>query len=584
MSRVGTSGSYLVWPEEHAAPPGGVRLSHGRIGWARWQLRWLAEDDLITAAGDGPVVCGTVSYSDSALVIGRCGGKTRWRWIYGEWSYADMVGQRPLPDWEELEETLPARAAATAADITAWCREAGLPEPSGPRLLAALQVGTVFAEDSMIELLDAIGLVDPDNADPDEPAPGMQVPTFPRTPPRAAAIDHSSPEWRELLESEEGLRLYGEPPAVVHRGDGLYLASEPPVSVRWQPERLTWVDIPAEHAGSFEAELAWARANLGRQGAPPSPDRRPTVIERQVWSGGAPRWQLYELDHRESVEHWYAIELWTYHDLLTSTDAVAGWLDKVRQRLLEPVVEAYVAAGGTVRYGADDIPDDDDPPSLDISASMETATGRSTFAKADGPSWRRTLDRLRRGDLHRIELEASAQGEPALNEPHGLNAMVILRQPSDSTEEEAYLSMDLSPSVVERAGLDTVISLTMDAAIAFDAAGGYLDRNGGMSPGYEQSGYEGHVGVRRLLGGPRLDRICRGPAWLMLLGPGHVERLGGVDAAAAAYPFHQVARLGPLTLLQASEHPDQLRRTDYPALARALGPIMPTPADYGGRY
>lgn len=100
---------------------------------------------------------------------------------------------------------------------------------------------------------------------------------------RAIALDHESAGWHRLVASQD-LYDYGEPPCLVQADvGGLFVASDPPVALRFFNDKDLadkvgagdWVEVPAASAGSVAEFIAWARQNVGVAGIAVSTPRRP---------------------------------------------------------------------------------------------------------------------------------------------------------------------------------------------------------------------------------------------------------------------------------------------------------------------
>jgi hypothetical protein len=101
----------------------------------------------------------------------------------------------------------------------------------------------------------------------------------------AAAIDHSSAGWRDLV-GTRWLQTFGEPPAMVAFDGSVFIAFDPPISLGsygresqrdWVSLVLGvsggWQEVPSEPAGGLLEAAAWARENIGVQGRPADENR-----------------------------------------------------------------------------------------------------------------------------------------------------------------------------------------------------------------------------------------------------------------------------------------------------------------------
>ncbi|PZS26940.1 MAG: hypothetical protein DLM58_19670 [Pseudonocardiales bacterium] len=548
----------------------------------------MAGELLARLAGDGPAVLASVADSDVCVVTGWVGGQRRWRWVYGE----AMAGDG---DPEQLEASFPDRVRATAAEITDWVHAADLPVVDGDGLVEALEAGDVFAEESLQRLLVVLGVATPDHSEPDgQPSPsplGQPTGEHPiaagalgevRGEVKAAAIDHTSVGWRQLV-LDHDLYEFGEPPAMVSYAGMVFLASDPPVTaighyaipVEEFGVRLgatgPWIDVPAEHTADLAAAAAWARAHVGRAGASPWPTRPPLNIEVGLAQATPDPAKLTAHLYSVAPPVSYQMELVTYVDLETRWDALASWLDGVRHALLEPIAAAYADRGGSVEYGWNW---PWTPYSLGVWSALHSSTGRRSTAKADTPSWSRLLSRVRRGELSGVSLDARVMnGDGAWGDRWGSFTVGAWGRPG-GTDSATVIRLAVSEPLFNlidgEQPVTALLDLTRVAATDFDIATGYVDV--GRWP-YEN--FPDHWPSDTL----RLDTVTSGPAWILILGPKHLGRVGGRDTVArtAAFPIIEElpAQSGPLTWLQASAHAQEFDEAKRTAVAATLTPGMP---------
>ncbi|MCL2780141.1 MAG: hypothetical protein FWD74_01380 [Actinomycetia bacterium] len=169
----------------------------------------------------------------------------------------------------------------------------------------------------------------------------------------AGAIDHSSEDWRWLA-FNMNLEDFGEPPALVSFRGKLFAAGDPPVQLsgtsmdlqagRYRTGVAEWVPVPVEHKATLGSAIAWARENVGQQGRAVSSGRRPLrgeVEDDPPYNNKEISCWRWEIAKRPAIR--LRIEL-------SAHAAVAGWLQRWRGGVLDPVADGWAAAGGQVQW------------------------------------------------------------------------------------------------------------------------------------------------------------------------------------------------------------------------------------------
>jgi hypothetical protein len=472
-----------------------------------------------------------------------------------------------------------------------------------------LQKGFVFAEEGVRAVLELLGIISPDSTtefrdlDPVIDAYGEAVTESDGTADLtyrgpaaqgvlAAAIDHGSPGWQGLVGSL-WLHSFGEPPAMVSVNGSVYVACDPPVSVggfpggtdqAWASEYLgvtgDWQEVPSEFAGDPLTAAAWARQNVGTQGRPAEADRLPLNFEVPLEypdSLDAP-WDPQNLRRSVWFQHSIAdplhvgIELAMGADLMDHAAAVADWLEHARELLVTPLTQGYEAAGGQVDLGEHDVP----PYALSLTLAHRSTGGRFATAVASDKAWRRVLSRLRAGELSWVELEGGvANGAGQLQDVQPWGGLRIGAQLAADPHEygpPAHLTVKISEPLRKFVPGPFVGGLTGRAVESLPVVGGWVDAGWNLSLGDGPSRYEQFCGVdvRR---DPRTS--VRGPAWRVLLGPGHLELLGGRAALEAAGVFTEFREVGALLLAQCGAQPQDCTWEQRAAMVEVLAPLLP---------
>lgn len=605
---MGTWATYVIGADGENPPTAHLRYGGTAPGWAWWELPSMPRDDDAALTGAGPAIVAHIMDSDVADIRGLLDGRLQWRWLDGE----DVLAAYEERDIDDLylEDNWAERARQTARLIADWAADAGLGVADQEALAKVLLHSYVFAEEAVPDLLRVLRLVTEDSTVEEEELVPTQGPTcevpVPVAPPaadegamagvRTAAIDRTSRAWCNLVASR-WLSTLGEPTAVVAFDSWVYVASDPPVTLgKYDSTRgeaalslgLTgaWHEVPAEHAGSVPAAASWARAQLGSPGKPPDPDRLPLNFEVSADYPGGPDlpatddWWRYSVAAPPSV----GIELAMGTSLMDEADAVANWLNRARNRLVKPVVEAYSDQDYHVQYGDADYLA---PYAIWVQCSYRTASGQVGGLAPDNAGWAWLLRRLRTGELTSVTLTVdvtNGYGQVGDVQPWGtlhLGAELVADQalyslPAHLTVRVPYpLWVMAGRSFPDNALTDQLVS---EAAGLLPVVGGWVDVGRSFRMGNELSRYEAFADVRP---GVRRDpRVCsRGPAWQLILGPEHLRILGGREAVEQAGLFDVSRELesvdGPLLLLQCGETADDCTAEVRQQIAEALAPIMP---------
>ncbi|HWD79850.1 MAG TPA: hypothetical protein VG497_13240 [Kribbella sp.] len=604
---MGRWATYLIGRERQDPPAAYARHSKTTPGWVWWELP-LAQGDPWDP-GPGHAVVAHIFDSDVADIRGLTAGNTSWRWVYGETTLAGFEGRSV--DSFELEDSLPGRAAEAAQLILGWAADGGLVDVDVAAIAEILQRGYTFAEEGVMELVTALGIVAADSSveyqdlDPTVGADGGPVqeaselrvwpeatgPTMAGA--LAAPIDHSSDAWRGLV-AEFWLDSFGEPPALVALDGTVFVAFDPPivlVSYGRDAERsqvaehlgVQWQEIPSAHADGVTAAAAWARANVGVQGraadehrlrlnseVPPEyPDGLdPFDVSRHGW------WQ-----HSIAAPQHAGLELAMGTDLLQYVEEVADWLDHARSLLLTPLAAAYAERGGPVHADADD------PPgyALSLQQVYKSVRGRYTHAGADDASWRRALKRLRAGELTLVELKGSVTngfGQLRGIEPWG-NLRVGAQLAADQSlySLPAHLTVKISDplrALVPGPFVDDLV--TRAVAAGLPVVGGWVDAGRSLAMGDVESRYEAAARVRSdVRPDPRTS--VRGPAWRILLGPEHLRLLGGREVLEASGVFTGFREIGALLQVECGAQPAECTWERRAAQVDVLAPLLPALPD-----
>lgn len=607
---MGRWATYLIARERE--DPAAAYARHGRTvrGWAWWELP-LARGEAWDA-GPGYAVVAHVVDSDVADVRGLVAGRLSWRWVFGEAILAEHEGRSV--DGDALEDSLRQRATDTSRLIVQWSGGAGLPAVDGQGLTEILQREHTFAEEGVGEVLAALGIVSVDSAteyqdlDPTvdadgrpfgdappaetvpEPTPEPPAGPMPAGPTMAgtlaAPIDHSSDAWRGIV-AEYWLDTFGEPPALVAIDGTVFVAFDPPIILSaygrdaersWVSEHLgvDWQEVPSEHAGEVRVSAAWARANVGVQGRP-ADEFRPRLnceVPPDYLEGKQHGWWPYAI---ASPQH-MGIELAMGTDLLARVDEVANWLDHARGLLLTPLAAAYAERVGPVHV------EKSGPPgyALSLTQVCKSARGRYTVDGANDTAWRRALGRLRAGELTSVELRGGvANGFGLLRgvEPYGsLRIGAQLAADQNLYSLPAHLTVSISEPLRSLLPGPFVDDLITRAVEAMPVVGGWVDQGRILPMGDTPSRYESAVAFHGLRN-PLVS--VRGPAWRVLLGPDHLELLGGRAALEASGVFTEFREVGSLLMVQCGDQPVDCTPERRAATVDVLAAVLPPERDSG---
>jgi hypothetical protein len=603
---VGRWATYIVGSEREDPPAAYYRYGGTVAGWCWWELPISRGEPW--DPGPGYTLVAHICDSDAAIIHGLHAGESQWQWSFGE-SMAAFYEGREVDD-SELEDTLPARANEASRQIAAWAAGAALPEVDEAALADLLQDGHVFAEDGFAKLLEGLRivvddstvegrelvpeLVEPDTADEVEKAdtgPTMEGVL-------AAAIDHGSAGWRAQV-ATGWLHTFGEPPAMVAINGSVALAFDPPISLSsygretqrdWVSELLgvtgEWQVVPPEHAGGLLDAVAWAREHIGVQGRPADEARLPLNVDLPLdypdgveAPGRYPDVSTNEWWRYSIADPYHAgFELAMGTDLLDRADQVADWLDHARSLLLTPLTEKYVEAGGKVHSGERDVP----PYGLSVTVRYKSVRGRHGGTGGDDKGWRRVLKRLRAGELTSVSMRAKvADGRGNLRNVQpwgGLSIGAQLAADRELYSLPAHLTVQISEPMRAMVAKPFVEDLITRATRTLPVVGGWVDVARGLFMGDGWSRYEQFASVRS---GVRRDpRTCvRGPAWRILLGPGHLELVGGREALEAGGLFTEFREIdtldGPLLMVQCGEQPVNCTAEERAEMVRVLAPLLP---------
>lgn len=116
------------------------------------------------------------------------------------------------------------------------------------------------------------------------------------------------------------------------------------------------------------------------------------------------------------------------------------------------------------------------------------------------------------------------------------------------------------------------------AAGTLPVVGGWVDSGRVLSLGDGRSRYEEFAALRSDV--RRDPRTCvRGPAWRILLGPGHLELLGGRDRLEASGLFTDLQEIdtpdGPLLMVQCGAQPTDCTAEQRARMVEVLAPVLP---------
>jgi hypothetical protein len=600
-----------------------------------WLLRrgWEVGEDaegLAALVGGvvGPALAAFVTDSDVCVVLGALDGTVAWRWVFNEEREYDVVA-RPVgavaDPPEDPDAALAARIRAVVPRIAEWSRTAGLGPVAHERLEELLERGYILAEAGLFALLVELGVCAQQAAPVDEEPAGAratQVASDPATQPQlvhhgflAAPVDHHSQGWQAFVRTHE-LEAWGEPPALVVEGRAIgggptlwdvYLASDPPVHLfglgavmgldAVEPAQLPldwdghWVRVPDRPGRSLDEAVAWARANVGVEGAPPRPDRE------RLWSelsaGELHRSAGFEFDRSDAWSRFdrpggvlLRLELDIYEELLGRADEVAAWLEAARAGLLDPIAgQPHVHL--TTEPAADQYAGQ--PYGLALTLAAWTIKQRLRLLPGDADGWARLLGELRRGRLREVHADLDVLNGEGMHSQlrYGVQLEVVLRdqfvdQPGPLPDQHPAQVVITLGAPTARGGAipdltSAALTLAKQAAARFGAATGYVAAGrDGFQPFL--SPYEDRVRsdpFRR----PRLDRVTRGAHWGTFLSGRHLQQVGGLEALRNLGLFHAVEPLagppGELVWAQLTPDPYRVDQALLDRMAGALAPVMP---------
>ncbi len=385
-------------------------------------------------------------------------------------------------DPDELEDTLTERAAACAEEVVAWGAASGLADLDRGAVEGALMTHDVFAETGWWMLRSLLGLdgVETEMVDEGEPyvisVPSADIPS-PR-PPRAIALDHSSPGWAHL-NAGDLMGRFGEPPCLVEWHRTLYLATDPPVTLFGCDESLLaqvtgatgdWVQVPERHTGSLTAAATWARTHVGTPGAG-VPDGRPPLLFEvidgadrgsvQSGAGSGVDWQLHAIAPPLSAS---LVVEWSEG---ADPAAVADALAVVHERVVIAVVGAFLFQGRGVHYGEQAEPGAFE---LQVGGATRHTSGRFGVTTASPSAWSRLLGRVRSGDLAEVDISATRTNAFGNTWPDHATASLGYHLALTDLEEDPDLAPPTPPSLSVRVDAEFAAIVPVSSLI------GLLDR------------------------------------------------------------------------------------------------------------
>jgi len=622
---MGLTAAFVLVPvkeePEHASD--WVACTGASPGWAAFTKRWAeprnpgAPWELV----DAPFLAAFVMDSDFGELALWDKGKLLAEWTINPESRAGYghggSAEEPSPQEQAAER------AQIGAALEAWCRVTGLPAPDPEGLDDLLSRGWVLADEGLFTLLVFLGLV-PDGgylSEQESPVDPQCLTGLPAQPPArvhldgglddaalpaqpqrmllAAPINHDSADWTWFVASQS-LEKWGKPGCVV--ADSLmevpagglqawttwmfYLATDPPVNAgMWSGtlgnaailrEAGPWVIVPQEVSADLRAGIGWARENVGTTLEPPAPDREP-LLEEMV----SPPLTIDLGIGRRGQEPSFGFEVSTYLDLLDHTEALAAWVEQARKHLVEPFVAAF---GDRVI-----VEGDEEGPAYGAAVALYVTSlkERSSALPSNDEGWAKGLRRLRNGELRYFSVTLS-QFDGLGRSKGGLNISVELRDQFSGAEgplgdgHPAKFVVTAAKPLVDgpyrQAWIDVILRLMRDVATTFDAAYGYASADGNTAGGFQSPYERRHNAVFQ---GERLDAHARGLHWGNLIGPGHLEAIGGVEVLRELLAQGQIASLEPwdqargLWWFRLNHDPFGPDREQADRLAAHLSPIMP---------
>jgi hypothetical protein len=578
----------------------------------------------------GPMLTAFVMDSDFCVLVGWRGGIDRFSWVVNESSAASYGwgGRHEEPD----EQTQAAERAPVVAAMMEWASAAGLEVARAEQLDELLAHGYVLAEDGLGGLLAELGLVSPSdvvasayvNHEPIDanhylrslqvaPVPVDVVDNHADTLPHRAAemvlaapIDHDGPHWGWFVREHE-LEQWGLPACIVsHSGlqvpaGGLtswghwdfYLASDPPIHLsgfrgalgdagNLLPDIGTWHLVPEQFTADLSSALTWARQQVGRCLAPPTPDRERLMLERP--DGPRPSEMMVDPRWHRAGEQTFNVDLYTYQDLADHLPALVDWFNDVRATLVDPIAALFgdrlTVEGANEppfgpRYGAT------------LTLLLRSTKERHSRLSPDDRGWQRALHRLRSGELRSISVDLTCLNGEGWHSQYraGLRVSVVLRDQFTEVAgplpdaHPARIAISVAKSLLEKGvpdGVTEVLNLARSAAIQFGAATGHAGDGGA---GMMDSPYEDRRGVR--WNGDRLHTTTRGVHWGNLLGPGHLAAIDGAGrlqqlrADAHIYGLEHWSTQPELWWYELSADPFQPNNAQADRVAQQLFQITP---------
>lgn len=282
-----------------------------------------------------------------------------------------------------------------------------------------------------------------------------------------------------------------------------------------------------------------------------------------------------------------ALEVDTYLDLRTRLEAVAQWLDDVRQTI---VVPAVAQADRVLDVDPRDSDEVVAPGTLLVQVNSWSVKRRFSTAIHDERAWQRLRRRLLKGELRTVGISLVQYSETARAfAAGGDHAWITVDLRSIHVDNDTGPLPNGYPAqfVVEideawDGAPDRVAylrELLRSTATTFEAAYGYLSSDrAGMTGAHEVtiSPYEQRSGAHTHPA-RRLNEITRGVHWCTVLGPRHVEAIGGPEVLRDPATFHRAEPLGESGqwLVQLTAEPGELTHAAVDRAAWALRAVMP---------
>lgn len=576
----------------------------------------------------GPTISASIVDSGFALIVGRSDGEQRFAWLVNE-SAAAAYGLAVRVE-EPDEATQATERVPVVAAMHAWSVAAGLVPAPPEHIDDLLSRGYTLAEAGLFALFEALGVTGAGEqlvtAEKLRPAFGLEefvnamreeapfdltdgdaevLPVTPRVMFLANAIDHTAPGWEHFVVLHE-LEEWGKPACLVAQSIGevpqgkltgwapwsIHLGTDPaaevmhafsPLGASLIPQFGPWRLVPEEYT-DVEAAVAWARDNVGVCAAPPDPDRERVfreVPEQRMGIDGERRSPLSRAGHPA-----LGGTIFTYADLNERADVVAGWLERVRATLIEPVADVF----GTVATNVVTDPPFGPPYGARLVLRLVSVKANRSYLPGSPEGWERALHRLRAGELHGISCELQRlDGWGGISHHHaGVSVSVNIRdqftEPTGSLPDDhpATLLVSAGRRELAAAGLSTtaVTDLLRDAAVTCDGVLGQVHGSG--SPySSQQSPYERHMGL--VWSGGRLDTLTRGVHWGNMIGPGHLASIGGSARLERLLADGRIRRLDrwstepELWWYEITEDPFGAVNRHAVVVAELLPEIMPRP-------